>query len=188
MTTEPPHNPPEHRRRPDDGTTTVDLGRTYTGTVPAPRPAEPATDWCDSPHAEQHIRTRGKWLIISGVTATVLASVLAAVWQAGFGDDMPLAIHMPLQAFGLGGIALGCLEYLNRPFRRNQRKALERLDQVELSILQLVGLLDEDKQNAWYKGYAARTREQQTGTENARPLNEYRSGDVIRLRPRNDRA
>lgn len=181
--TEPPQHPAGRGRHLyDEGATTVDLkGTRYTATVPAPKPSE-----SDQSSAEHITRTRGRWLIISGVVIALLSTALAEVWAAGFDDDMPLGLLLPLQAAGFGAIAIGCLEFLNRPARRAQRLMHARLDNVELAIMELVGLMAEDKQQQFYQGAAWQIRnELRTGTENARGLNRYRTGDVLTFRPRN---
>jgi hypothetical protein len=174
------HHPPEST---GEGNT-QDLGIRATGSASA-IPAQ-ALEWFDQPHAEQHVRTRGKWMIMSGVVVTLLVTALAVAWDIGRPDEMPLALLLPLQAFGLGAIALGCLEWLNRPSRSMLRRCLTRVDQLEMALVDLVGLMDEDKRQAWYQGYANRAKdERRTGTENSRPVNWDRSGDVIKLRRRN---
>jgi hypothetical protein len=182
-----PHPPERTKHVTDEGTTTVDLGaKKFAGKAP-PRPAAPRTAWYDEPHAEQHIRLRGRWLIICGVLMGGLTFVLAVVYDHGFGEDLPLTYALPLYAFSLGGIAVGTLEYLNRPTRRALHRSLSRIDQLELGLIDLVALMEEDKRCTWYQGYAARTRDERgqgTGTENARPLGKYRAGEVLRFRQR----
>jgi hypothetical protein len=186
--TEPQYPPERTAQLADEGATTQDLGRRATGRAARPVPA-PAGEWFDRPTAEVHIRTRGKWMIISGAAITLLTAALAIVWDAGH-DEMPLAVIVPLQALGLGGVTMGCLEYLARPHRSAQQRCLDRINQVELAVLELVGLMDEDKQQAFYNGAAWQVRNDYisgtgTGTENARPLNKYRTEGVVPFRQRN---
>jgi hypothetical protein len=183
---EQPKYPPEPRRS-DEAGTTADLAR-YTAVATAPPPAD------DLAVTEQHIRTRGRWLTISGIVVTLLTAGIAGVWHGGFQQDMPLAFALPLQSLGVGAIAIGALEYLSRPSRHAQRELLGRvgdleaglggrISHLEAGLHDLVGLLDEDKQQSWYRGYAARTRDEQrarTGTDNARSLG--RPGEVLRFR------
>lgn len=171
--TEPRH-PPE-RSRSLAGDITTDLGKQIA--------VASVQNWTESPYTEQHIRTRGKWLAIGGLAVTLLSTGMAGVWAAGLGGDMPLALLLPLQALGFGGIALGCLEYFNRPMRRAQRLVLDRLDIMDMAIVDLAGLMDEDRQQQFYRGAAWHARCQQagTGTEDARPI---RAGDVLKFRRR----
>lgn len=179
--------PPERtgRRHLDDGTT-VDLGTTYSASSPPPRLPEPA--WEDTPTAESYIRTRGRWLIVLGTVVVLLTAGIALVWAGGYDQDMPLALLLPLETGGIGAIALGCMEYINRPMRRNQRLCLQRVEQLEFGLTSLVGLMDEELQQVWFRGYTTHARDiRQTGTEDARSLSRYRSGDVLKFRQRNDR-
>jgi hypothetical protein len=173
----------------DEGATTQDLGGRIAGKAARPVPA-PAGEWYTQPSAEQHIRHRGQWMIICGATITLLTAALSIVWAAGFEQDLPIGVVLPLHAFGLGGITMGMLEYLARPHRNAQQRCLDRIDQLELAMLDLVGLMDEDKQQAFYSGAAWQVRNQsvagRTGTENARPLNKYRTEGVVPFRQRNN--
>lgn len=167
--TDTPRQPPQHHR-PDDGNTTVDLGSKYTGTAPVASAATP--EWYEKPTAEQHIRTRGRWLGISGTIVTVFSTGIALVWETGFGEDMPLVLLLPLLTIGLSAILLSVLEYFGRPSRHAQRRCIERVDELEVCLLDLVALMGEELQRKFYQGAAwnARLGTQATGTENARRL------------------
>lgn len=178
------HYPPE-RDPLDEGSTTQDLGRRVTGVAPRPVPA-PAGEWFDQPGAEQHIRLRGRWMMVCGVVVTVLTGAVAIVWDAGLPGEMPLAALLPLQAVGLGGVAMGCLEILARPHRSVEQRCLDRVELVERAMLELVGLMDEDRQQQFYRGAAWTARNEfiAAGGEHARPLNQYRDS-VVPFRQRN---
>lgn len=169
-------------RRYDEGGTTQDLGARIAGTAKRPAP-NPTGEWIDQVRAEEHIRLRSKWMIICGVVITLFGAALAIVWTTGYDDDMPLGLLLPLQAAGLGGIGLGCMEYLSRPHRRMAQYNLARNELVELAMLDLVSLMSEEMQQRFYKGTAWQLRNQfiaDTGTENARPLGQ--SAEVLRFR------
>jgi hypothetical protein len=193
MTTEPRRFEPTDRRHEENGTT-QDLGGRIRG-IARPGPATPPTEWIDRPGVEQHVRTRGKWMIITGVAITLLTAALAIVWEVGNKGEMPLAAVLPLQAVGLGGIAIGLMEYLARPHRRAQQRCLEhvdhcldRIDHLEVVMLDVVGLMSEELQQQFYQGSAWQARNQffaDTGSENARPINKSGIGGVVPFRPRN---
>lgn len=186
MTTEPRRFEQTDRRHEEESSTTQDLGRRAKGIAARPVPGAPG-EWINRPGVEQHIRTRGKWMIICGATVTLFTAALAVVWDASHAGQMPLAVLLPLHAFGLGGIAIGLLEYLARPHRSAQQRCLDRLDQLELVMLDVVGLMSEELQQQFYQGTAWQARNQfvsDTGTENARPLNTLRA-QVVDLRQRN---
>lgn len=137
--------------------------------------------------AEQCMRTRGRWMILVGISIAVLTVILAVVWYYGFDDDMPLGLVLPLYGAGFGAISLGCIEFISRPSRANHELALARMNQIENGLQQLVELLPEEMQQRWYTGYARGTQDGpalRTGTDyGVRGV--VTTGDVLKLQRRN---
>jgi hypothetical protein len=145
----------------EDGGTTIDLLRRYPR-LPGRR--QTRVD-------EIYVQARGKWLMIGGGVTTALVLAISVIWNTGF-DDMPDSYLLPAYFLSLGAIAIGCLEYLNRPSRRAQRHCLDQIGQVRGELLLLVSLLDEKLKQRFYEGAAQQERDSWagTGTENARRI------------------
>ncbi len=139
--------------------------------------------------ADQRIRTRGNWLIGFGATISGLVLLIAIVWHVGFGDAMPAVYAVPLYALGIGAAFLGCMEVLFRPYRAAQNRVSEELARVQLGLQLLVKEMPVELQQRWYAGYSRGYQDgdqahRVTGTDG--PAGRYQSGDVVRLRRRND--
>lgn len=165
----------------NQGSTTQDLGARYAAIARVTAPLAAKRPWWEMPGAEQHVQTRGRWMIIGGAAVGVLILALSVVWNMGFSRPMPAAYVLPLYAFAFGAIAIGGMEYLSRSTRYVSDLAVYRINQVERQITALVGLLDEQLAQKYYEGVAegARAvRPQMTGTEHARPLDKL-EGEVL---------
>lgn len=173
------HHP---NRTSDEGTTTIDLGARYAATAPVA--SRRHTPWYESSGAEEHVRTRGRWLIIAGLATGALTFILATVWLQGFDDDMPIGFLLPLYATAFGAVSIGGMEYLSRPTRYASDLCLHRINELERQVETLVSLLGEELKQQYYQGMAAGAKVQMTGTENARPLEKYRKGELLDFRRR----
>lgn len=171
------HNP---NRACDEGTTTQDLGARYAATAAVAQPRKP---WYETPSAEEHVRMRGRWLMIAGIVMIVLTFLLATVWLQGFDDDMPIGFLLPLYATAFGALAIGGMEYLSRPNRYASDRCLHRINELERQVAGLVGLLGEELRQQYYQGVADQAKAQisMTGTEHARPLGKYRTGELLKF-------
>jgi hypothetical protein len=174
------HNP---NRTGEEGTTTQDLGARYAARAAVAQPRRP---WYETAGAEEHVRMRGRWLIIAGVAVGLLTLLLATVWDQGFDVDMPTGYLLPLYAIAFGAVAIGGMEYLSRPNRYASDRCLHRINQLERQVETLVGLLSEELSQRYYQGVGegAKIHAQMTGTEHARPLEKYRTGEVVDFRRR----
>jgi hypothetical protein len=171
----------QHRANGED---TADLGARYAATAPVITRKRP---WYETSSAEEHVRTRGRWLIISGLAFGALTFIIATIWDKGFTGEMPLAYLLPLYGISFGGVAIGGMEYLSRPTRYGSALCLHRINELERQTSVLVGLLDEQLKQQYYLGMAegARIRPpQMTGTEHSGTFTRDRSGDVLRFRRR----
>lgn len=164
-----------------DGGTTEDL-RARAATARASVPYAPQRPWYETPSAEEHVRTRGRWLLIAGTAVGILTFALSVVWNIGFHRPMPAAYVLPLYSLAFGAVAIGGQEYLTRAARHESGMCLYRVGQLERHVNALVDLLDEELKQRYYRGVAdqARTQIPMTGTEHARPLDKP-SGEVLRF-------
>jgi len=170
----------QHRSREED---TTDLAARYAATAPVAQRQHP---WWETAGAEEHVRTRGRFLIISGLAVGVLTFVLAAVYARGFNDDMPITYLLPLYAISFGAVAIGGMEYLSRPNRYSIELNQHKINELQRQVTVLVGLLSEEMKQQYYRGMAegAKMRPQLTGTEDSRSFSREHSGDVLRFRRR----
>jgi hypothetical protein len=172
----------------DDGGTTVDMSARnpmYQPTVRATVAAPPLAGAHRGVH-EEHVRSRGKWLAISGSIIGVFTLAIAVMWELGFEREMPVAYALPLYALALGAVSIGCMEYLSRPTRIMQERMIAQVAQLESNLGFLVELMDESLKQQYYRGVAAGARAtEMTGTDNPRPTNRGRTGDVVPIRGRN---
>lgn len=172
---------PKSIPREEDGTTTQDLRNRLDRRSKAPDPAEVEA-------ADQQVRTRGNWLIITGAAIVALVLLTAIVWHIGMHSAMPAVYAVPLYAVGLGSAFLGCMEVIFRPYREAQSSVSEEVARVELGLRLLIHELPVELQQRWYAGYGRGHedgRQFLTGTDGA-PRNGNTSGDVLKLRRRND--
>jgi hypothetical protein len=167
-------------RTADEANTTQDLGARYIAQAAVARPRKP---WYETPSAEEHVRMRGRWLIIAGVAVGLLTLLLATVWDQGFNREMPAGYLLPLYAVAFGAVAIGGMEYLSRPNRYASDVCIHRINQLERQVETLVGLLSEELSQRYYQGVAdqAKAQIEMTGTEHARPLGRYRTGEVLKF-------
>jgi hypothetical protein len=139
--------------------------------------------------ADQKIRTRGNWLILTGVVTVILVLLCSLIWHAGMDEVMPAVYAVPLYAVGFGAAFLGTMEVMFRPYRDAQNRVSEDIARVENGLRLLVHLLPEELQQRFYKGYGLGhrdARQANTGTEGIPP--QRGPGDVLKLRRRNDRT
>ena len=180
------HTDPQRTARAaaEDGGATVNL-TTRNPTVRATVAAPPASAAHRGAH-EEHVRSRGKWLVICGGIVGVFTLAIAILWDLGFEDDMPAAYMLPLYAIALGAVSIGCMEYLSRPTRDMQTRIVAQIMQLESNLGFLVELMDEQLKQQYYRGAAATARAtEMTGTDSPRPTNRGRTGDVVQFRGRN---
>ena len=166
------------------GEATLDLTRRRFSPIDTEHPAV----------AEARIRSRSRHLIIGGSALTVITFAAAVIWHAGFGHFLPAVYIVPVYAASCGAILLGCLEYITRHSRAQQARALQIVLQVQSDQLRLVGLLDEELQQRYFRGTADiisdMSQMQGTGTGGpvvgrAAPVAQNRNGgDVVELRRR----
>lgn len=181
---------PDPRHRTDDagGGNTLDLRQAWPPrTVTSHRPP-----WYQTPAAEVHVQTRGRWMIYSGITVGALTFLFAIAWrQLSDGRVMPIEYMLPLYAIAFGAISIGIVEYLNRGARYQHHLALDQNRATEQGMFALAELMDEQLKQKWFQVYAAIKKDQLlTGTENARPHGRVvRNGEVLDFRQkRNDSA
>jgi hypothetical protein len=170
----------------DDGGSTMELkGRAAVPAASRSVPPLPRRD--DAAIAEQHVRTRGKWMTIAGLITVALTFILDVVWNEGFNYDMPVGYVLPLYAIAFGAVAVGGMEYLSRHHRQALVQCIDQVAKVERGMFALVDLMDEDKKQAFWQGYSAHAKDQlrQTGTDNATG-GRFRTGEVLHFRQRND--
>lgn len=175
----------DRNRATDEGITTEDLGARYAASARVGRP--PRTPWYETAGAEEHVRTRGRWLMIAGIAMGLLTFVLATVWWQGFDNDMPIGFLLPLYAIAFGAVAIGGIELISRPNRYASALCLHRINQLDRQVEGLVGLLSEELKQQYYLGVADQAKAQtqmMTGTDNSRP-ERYRTGEVLNFRGRN---
>lgn len=144
-------NEPSPRNR--DGGTTQDLGIRAVATPPAGA-AMTADEqaWHASAAAEQQIQTRGRWMIFLGIAVGVFGIALGGLWHYALHEGMPMFLLVPLNAFSIGCIGVGVLEYLSRSTRAVHQANLQRMCEVERGLRQLVDLMPEALQDQFYKG------------------------------------
>lgn len=138
--------------------------------------------------AEQRLRTRGAWMVVTGCTTVALTVALAIVWRVGFGTDMPLTFVLPIYAAGFGSIGLGGMEYLSRHARHKHAEILARMDRLERTVTMLVELIPVEMQQQFHQGQAAAFREYfgtRTGTDDDQSPG---TADVLKMHRRNSRA
>lgn len=136
----------------------------------APVANAPVQQWYLKAESEQYIRSRGRWFIIGGLVTAALTMVLAIVWHKGFHEDMPLAFVLPIYGLAFGALTIGCMEYLTRSTRAANERTLAAVEAIADNQQLLVGLMDEELQQKFYKGAAWNVQNTMTGTEDARPL------------------
>jgi hypothetical protein len=136
--------------------------------------------------AEQRLRTRSFWMIVTGSTSAALTVGLAIVWHIAFRSNLPLEFILPAYALEFGALLFGCIEHISRTSRTFMQEILKRTDQIELGLQQLVDLLPTEMQQRWYDGYACGhqdARGQHTGTENVSRM--VGMAEVLKLQRRN---
>lgn len=100
---------------------------------------------------EAQARSRGTWMLWSGIALAGLTILAAAYWYIQVGEEPSVGVAIPLYGISFVLTSLGLSERTGRAGRERRQEAYER---IEFGVFLLADMLPEERRRSWYEAYA----------------------------------